>query len=91
MPKRRPTHGSPLSLRPTLGPLVCQWIEAFLVHAEGDFLGQPFRLTSWEKALTYRAYELEKDGRRAFDRVLLGLPKGNGKTEWAARYTYTQR
>ncbi len=84
MLKKKTTRGSRSKLRPTLGPLVCQWIEAFLVHAEGDFLGQPFRLTSWEKALTYRAYELEKDGSRAYDRVLLGLPKGSGKTEWAA-------
>ena len=69
---------------PSLGRWVCRWIESCLVHAEGDFLGQPFRLRPWQKAFIWRAYELLPDGSRRYDRALLGLPKGNGKTELAA-------
>lgn len=70
--------------RPTLGPLVARWMESYLVHAEGDFLGQPFRLIPYERDFLERAYELDEDGSRWYDRALLGLPKGNGKTELAA-------
>jgi len=79
------TRVSPQSeARPTLGPWVCRWIERFLVHSQGDYLGQPFRLRPWQKAFIYRAYELEPDGSRRYDRAVLGLGKGNGKTELAA-------
>ncbi|HEX7119135.1 MAG TPA: terminase TerL endonuclease subunit [Longimicrobiales bacterium] len=79
------TRGSPRSeAPPTLGPWVCRWIERFLVHSQGDYLGQPFRLRPWQKAFIYRAYELEPDGSRRYDRALLGVGKGNGKTELAA-------
>lgn len=69
---------------PTLGPWVRAWIEKWLVHAEGDYLGRPFRCTQWESDLLCDAYRLDEDGSRFYDRVLLGLPKGNGKTELAA-------
>jgi phage terminase large subunit-like protein len=54
------------------------------VHSEGDYLGQPFGLRPWQKRFIWRAYELLPDGSRRYDRALLGLPKGNGKTEIAA-------
>jgi phage terminase large subunit-like protein len=69
---------------PTLGPQVCRWIEKNLVHAEGDYYGKPFKLRTWQRAFIWRAYELKADGSRRYSRVLLGLPKGNGKTELAA-------
>lgn len=71
-------------LRPTLGIYVAPWMESFLVHSQGDYLGQPFRLNPWQRALVYEMYELEDDGSRKYDRVVLGLPKGNGKSELAA-------
>src|SRR5690606_35544531 len=84
----KPTKRTRGSLRseapPTLGPWVCRWIERFLVHSQGDYLGQPFRLRPWQKAFIYRAYELLPDGSRRYDRALLGVGKGNGKTELAA-------
>ncbi len=73
-------------LAPTLGPLVCRWIERYLVHAEGDYFGQPFRMTKWQKAFTWRAYELKPDGSRKYDRALLGIAKGGGKTELGAAF-----
>lgn len=69
---------------PTLGPWICAWIEQNLVHSEGDYYGQPFRLKKFQKAFIWRAYELNEDGSRKHKRVLLGLPKGNGKTELGA-------
>jgi hypothetical protein len=63
-----------------LGPQVCKWIERFLVHSEGDFYGQPFRLIDFHRRFIWRAYELKPDGSRRYKRALLGLLKGNGKT-----------
>jgi phage terminase large subunit-like protein len=80
----RSTADSRADLPPSLGELVCRWIERYLVHGEGDYLGQPFRLRRWQRALIYRAYELNPDGSRRYSRVLWGFPKGNGKTEVAA-------
>jgi phage terminase large subunit-like protein len=71
-------------LAPTLGPQVCRWMEANLVHAEGDLLGKPFRLHRFEKAFIWRAYELRPDGQRRYRRAIWGMPSGNGKTEIAA-------
>lgn len=83
--KTKRTRGSrSKALAPTLGPLVCAWIERWLVHGEGDFLGQPFTLRPWQKRLIYRAYELNADGSRRYHRALFGFPKGQGKTELGA-------
>lgn len=68
----------------TLGPRVCSWIERYVVHGEGDYYGQPFKLRPWQRAIIYAAYELTATGARRWRTVLLGLPKGNGKTEIAA-------
>jgi len=75
---------APDGLAPSRGAFVCRWIERNLVHGEGDFFGQPFRLTTLQKAFIYRCYELRADGSRRYRRVLKGLPKGAGKTELAA-------
>ena len=55
-----------------------------LVHGTGDYVGKPFRLEKFERAWLYSAYELLPDGSRAYDRVLIGVAKGNGKTEFAS-------
>lgn len=87
-PKTRASRSTakvaPPALAPSLGARVCAWIERYLVHGEGDYLGQPFKLRRWQRALIYRAYELNPDGSRRYSRVLWGFPKGNGKTELAA-------
>lgn len=83
--KRRPKRQQKREVSaPTLGPYVCAWIERHLVHGEGDYYGQPFLLRLSQKRFIWNAYELERDGSRRYTRVLLGLPKGNGKTEIAA-------
>jgi phage terminase large subunit-like protein len=69
---------------PTLGPLVCKWIQRYLVHSEGDHFGRPFKLIPFHRQFISRCYELNADGSRKYKRVLLGTPKGNAKTEIAA-------
>lgn len=72
-------------LPPTLGPAVCRWIESYLVHGEGDYLGRPFRLERWQREIIFRLYEYDRRTRRRLvRRLLLILPKGNGKTELLA-------
>jgi phage terminase large subunit-like protein len=72
-------------LPPTLGPRICRWIERSLVHGEGDYLGEPFHLEGWQRALIYRLYEYDPASlRRIVRRLLLVLPKGCGKTELVA-------
>src|SRR5262245_39096263 len=78
------TRGSKPCLPPTDGALVCEWIEQFLVHGEGDCLGQPFTLTDDQRRLVYRIYERTREGRRRYRQVLVGRPKGYGKTELGA-------
>lgn len=74
---------------PTLGPLVCAWIEANLVYGPGDLLGQPAKLDAEKRALIYRMYQVfpqddPRAGRRRFKRCALSLRKGSAKTELAA-------
>ena len=76
-------------LYPTLGPLVCDWIEENLVFGPGDLRGQPAVLDDDKRALIWRMYEVYPKGhpfagRRRFKRVGISLPKGLAKTEMAA-------
>ena len=74
---------------PTLGPLVCQFIEQNLIFGPGDLRGQPAQLDDEKRALIWRIYEIypkghAQAGRRRFKRVGLSLAKGLAKTELAA-------
>lgn len=74
---------------PSLGGLVCQFVESNLVFGPGDLRGQPARLDAEKQALIYRAYEVfprghPQAGRRRFKRVAFSLRKGSAKTELAA-------
>jgi hypothetical protein len=74
---------------PTLGPLVCAFIEANLVFGPGDLRGQPARLDEEKQALVYRMYEVypkghPQAGRRRFKRCAISVRKGSAKTEFAA-------
>ena len=70
--------GSSHPLPPTLGRSVCRWIERHLVHGEGDYLGEPFRLEGWQRELIYRLYEYDAAERlqRIVRRPLLVTPRG---------------
>src|SRR2546421_4333606 len=83
--KTRASRSPKPALPPTLGPVVCAWMEQSLVHGEGDFLGDPFRLEPWQKRIIYRLYEHDpRTGKRLVRRALIILPKGCGKTELTA-------
>lgn len=74
---------------PTLGPLVCDWIEEHLVFGPGDLRGEPAVIDDEKRALIYRMYEVfprehEQAGRRRFKRCAISLRKGSAKTEFAA-------
>jgi hypothetical protein len=74
---------------PTLGPELCDWIEANLVYGPGPLRGQPYVIEPEFRAEIYRAYEVfprghVRAGRRRFKRVALEKRKGTAKTEKAA-------
>jgi phage terminase large subunit-like protein len=76
-------------LRPTLGPIVCEWIEDMLVHGPGEIQGQPIVLDDELKAFIWSCYELypqghRLEGRRFYRRAVLSRPKGRAKSELAA-------
>lgn len=73
----RPNRPSP---PPSLGWLVVPWIERNVVHGNGDYFGQPFKLKPRQKLFIWRCYELRPDGTRRYKKVVKGEPKGKGKT-----------
>lgn len=77
---------------PTLGPLVCDFIEENLIFGPGDLRGMPAVLDDEKRALIWRIYEVYpkghiQAGRRRFKRAGLSLAKGLAKTELAAWIT----
>lgn len=76
-------------LYPTLGPLVCEWMEDSLVFGPGDLLGEPLVLDDERRAFIYRFYEIvpqghRGEGRRRFRRCALSQAKGCAKSELGA-------
>jgi len=74
---------------PTLGPMVCDFIEENLIFGPGDLRGQPAILDDEKRALIWRMYEVFPkghmfEGRRRFRRAGISLRKGTAKTEFAA-------
>jgi len=73
-----------ITLPETTGDRVVKFIEGFCVHGEGDFYGMPFKLDDWQKKIIYEMYELTDRGNRKYREALIGLPKGNGKSQLIA-------
>ena len=68
-----------------LGSIVADWIEANLVHGEGDFWGAPFLLDDFQRDIIGRLYLTDPTTfKRLVRRALIILPKGVGKTELVA-------
>lgn len=77
---------------PTLGPELCDWIEANLTYGPGPLKGEPYVIEPEFRAELYRMYEVfprghERGGRRRFKRAGLSKRKGTAKTEKAAIIT----
>jgi phage terminase large subunit-like protein len=85
-----PKYSSPVEtadgrILPTRGPQVVRWIERNCVFGEGDYLGKPVHLETFQRRFLYRLYEYDPTtGRRRYRRALWGAGKGNGKTPIAA-------
>ncbi len=68
-------------MAPSFGDSVAGWIERNLVHGEGDSLGQPIHLEPFQRRILWRKYQYDPaTGRLLYDRVLVGMAKGNAKT-----------
>lgn len=77
---------------PSLGAVVCDWIETYCVHGPGDVRGQPVTLTDEERRFIWRAYEVHpkgspREGRRRWPRAAYVRRKGVRKTELAGWIT----
>jgi hypothetical protein len=80
---------------PTLGPQVCDLIEAGACFGPGDLRGEPAVVDEEKRALIYRAYEVfpyghPKAGKRRFKRVCISLRKGTAKTELAGWIAFAE-
>lgn len=88
-PKTSSTANGSQPRRRTRGFEVIAWIEAHCVHPRGPLIGQPARLSSWERALVLRLFEIRDDGRRRYRWAYISVPKKQGKTTliaWIACY-----
>lgn len=68
----------------SLGPAVAAFFEGCFRHTKGPAAGQPFRLESWQRHDMDLVCELDGHGRRVWREVTYGIPRGNGKSPWAA-------
>lgn len=78
--------------RPTLGPIVLQWIYEYLIVPDGPLAGERLVLTPEQQAFVLRLYELDPHGgekaivggalrnQRLVRRAVLSRPKGWGKS-----------
>jgi len=64
--------------------VAARWVERFLVHSQGDFIGRPFRVHDFQRDILDGLYGVDRAGNRIVRRALLGMGKGNGKSELAA-------
>lgn len=67
----------------------CQFFPEMLCHVEGALAGQPFVLEPWQQAVTgcvfgWKRKDYQKREVRRYRTVLLFVPRGNGKTPFAA-------
>ena len=79
---------SPLTLNPTLGPVVVDWIETYLVHGPGDVQGEPINVDVELARFIFEAFEVwprehPLAGRRVYRRAFFSRPKGRAKSEIA--------
>lgn len=65
---------------------VAVFFERYLRHSRGQWAGQPFRLTAWQRShiIDPMFGRTGPDGRRQIRTALIELPRKNGKSELAA-------
>lgn len=65
----------------------CRWIETKCVFTEDKWAGKPFKLAGWQRDDIIRptfGWKRKSDGLRRYRRVIVWVPRKNGKTELAA-------
>jgi len=76
---------SPQQDAPTLGPTIIRWMETNLVYGPGDLQGKPYQVDPFLHPILNDLYRYNpKTGRRTVRRALIGVAKGNTKSEFAA-------
>lgn len=80
---------------PTLGGLVCDFIEERAIFGPGDLAGEPARISPEKRAIIHRAYQVyppghQYAGRRRFKRVGWSVRKGMAKTELLGWICYAE-
>jgi phage terminase large subunit-like protein len=82
----RPRWRTPdLSGLPTLGGLAVEWMEHNLVFGPGDLQGEPYKVDPYLADFLTELYRVDPEsGRRVRRRALLGVAKGNAKSEGGA-------
>jgi phage terminase large subunit-like protein len=85
-----PLYSSPVLINnarrlPSHGAKVCRFIEENVRLGPGDYYGEPFKLTSYQRRWIWRLFEYYPDtGIYRYKRALFGTGKGNGKTPFEA-------
>lgn len=63
----------------------CAFFPRYLRFTDGEWAGQPFTLQRWQRRIVRKLFGWKRaDGTRRYRRLWLELPRGNGKTEFAA-------
>lgn len=65
---------------------VVWFVERYLSHTIGEFAGEPFVLEPWQRRATREIFgwKRESDGTRRYRRVLVYVPRKNGKSTWGS-------
>lgn len=63
-----------------------RFFERLLRHPKGPLAGQPFLLAPWQAEIVRRLFGCKDDvsGLRQYRRAYIEVPRGNGKSTWAA-------
>lgn len=62
-----------------------RFFERMLVHIEGPMVDLPFRLEGWQRTLVRELFGWKQaDGARRYRKLYLEVPRGNGKSTFAA-------
>ena len=62
-----------------------RFFDRMLVHIEGPMAGRPFVLEPWQRSIVREVFGRKRpDGLRQYRKVFLAIPRGNGKSTFAA-------
>lgn len=85
--RRWETHGGKYYFDAAAADTACNFFPLLLTHHIGEFAGQPFELMEYQKKLLTRpifGWKHAATGLRRFRKVFAFIPKGGGKSPWAA-------